>query len=102
MDERRPDSVRMSADMDREGYVVLLETYDPGWRVRVGGERRPLLRANGAFRAVRVPPGLHRIEMTYRPPAVMAGAGITLAGTAALAVLFLGRRRPRVSRASRT
>jgi hypothetical protein len=94
IEERRADSLRLRADMDREGYLVLLETYDPGWRVRVDGQRRPLLRANGAFRAVRLPAGTHRVEMTYRPPAVLAGATLSLAGSAVAAALCLrGRRR---------
>jgi hypothetical protein len=101
IDERRSDYVRLSADMDREGYLVLLETFDPGWRVRVDGQRRPLLRANGAFRAVAVAAGAHRVEMTYRPPAVIAGAWLTLVGSAAVAALFLVRRRPGASRAHR-
>jgi hypothetical protein len=92
--QRRGDAVTLSAEMERAGYVVLLETYDPGWRARVDGVRQPLLRANVAFRAVRVPAGRHVVEMRYRPWPVLAGAAVTLAGILAMLALWLGARWP--------
>jgi uncharacterized membrane protein YfhO len=84
---RKADRVTLSADMDRDGYVVLIETHDPGWRVRVDGIAQPLLVANGAFRAVWVPGGRHLVEMSYRPWTALAGAALTLGG-AVLAAVF--------------
>jgi hypothetical protein len=80
-----PDFVRMEAELDQPGFVVLVETYDPGWRASVDGRAAPLLRANYAFRAVRVPAGRHVVELRYRPLSVVAG--IAVSGVALLAVL---------------
>jgi hypothetical protein len=99
----RPDQVAITADLSRPGYVVLLETYDPGWRVRVDGRPQTLLRANTIFCAARVGPGRHVIEMAYRPWSAAAASAITLAGLAiAGAVAWRARRRPQGRKISPT
>jgi len=80
--ERTADRVRLEAELNQPGYVVLVDGYDPGWRAEVDGQRVPVLRANVAFRAVPVPAGRHVIELVYRPPAVTWGAAITVIGLA--------------------
>jgi hypothetical protein len=91
---RRADAITLDAQMAREGYLVLVETYDPGWRVRVDGRPQPLLRANTAFRAVRLAPGHHVVEMVYRPPAVILGASLTAASLLLAAVALAWRTGP--------
>ncbi|HYN04853.1 MAG TPA: hypothetical protein VE359_20550, partial [Vicinamibacteria bacterium] len=55
--------VQLEAELSADGYVVLVDGHDPGWRVRVDGRPAPLLRANVAFRAVAVPAGRHLVDM---------------------------------------
>ena len=86
--ERRPDRVRIEADLREEGYVVLLDSYDPGWRVRVDGRESRLLRANFGFRAVQASAGHHTIDFVYRPRALLIG--LVLSGFSALAALVFG------------
>jgi hypothetical protein len=88
----QPDRVLLEADLSEPGYVVLVDSYDPGWQAWLDGRPIPILRANTTFRAVQVPGGRHRIEYAYRPWAVGVGlllSGITLAST--LAALFVLR-----------
>lgn len=91
------------------GYLVLLDTFDAGWQARVDDLEAPIVRANGLFRAVRLAPGRHRVEFTYRP-ALVAWSGrlsalvlllvIGLIGWPAMAAIVPGgRRRSRWSRA---
>jgi hypothetical protein len=91
------DSVQLEAELNADGYVVLVNGHDPGWRARLDGRPAPLLRANVAFRAVAVPAGLHTVEMVYRPRAALVGlfvSGITLVAlVAAFAASFVCRRR---------
>jgi len=90
----RADRVAVDAELSDAGYVVLVDTHDPGWRVAVDGERRPLLRANVAFRAVEVPAGRHRIEFLYRPVSALIGLGVASASAVVVTVaLWRGRRR---------
>jgi hypothetical protein len=88
------DRVRLEAELGAAGHVVLLDAYDPGWRVSVDGRPAGLERANVGFRAVRLPPGRHDVEQVYRPRVVVTGlAASGLAALAAAAVLVLDRRR---------
>jgi hypothetical protein len=89
----RPDEVRVEAELSEPGYVVLVDAYGPGWRATVDGRDAPVLRANMAFRAVRVDAGRHVVSQVYRPWSVALGlvvSGATLAG-ALLAAKALGR-----------
>lgn len=85
--ESRADRVVLEADLQRAGYVVLLDSYDPGWQATLDGAPAPVLRANTAFRAVRAPAGRHRLAFVYRPRAVLVG--LSLSGLSLLAGLAL-------------
>jgi hypothetical protein len=90
-----PDHVRVRAQLDRPGYVVLVERYDAGWRARLDGRPVRLLCANLAFRAVAAPAGTHVVDMEYRPRGVLIGslawAGALLV-VAAMTVVEVRRR----------
>jgi len=89
---RRPDRVRIEARLSADGYVVLLDDYDPGWSARVDGRPARVLRADVAFRAVSVPAGRHQIEMVYRPRSLPWGAAVSLLALAAgLSSLLVAR-----------
>jgi hypothetical protein len=70
--------VVVRAGLPVDGYLVLLDSYDPAWTVDVDGARAPLMRANGLFRAVHLTPGSHAVTFTYRPPTLLTGAAISV------------------------
>jgi len=93
---------RVRLDAPRAGYLVLSDAYYPGWRAWVEGKPAEICLANGAFRAVRVGPGEHEVEMRFAPTsfrlglfASMIAAAVGMAGVGA----SLGGRRRRVLRA---
>ena len=90
--EHRPDRVRLEAQLEAPGYLVLVEAYEPGWRALVDGHPAPVLRANTAFRAVALDAGRHEVEFRYRPAAVTAGLALS-ATTLAVALALVGWRR---------
>jgi hypothetical protein len=49
------------------GYLILSETWDPGWRATVNGAPAPIAPVDGVFRAVAVPAGHSTVEMRYWP-----------------------------------
>ncbi len=79
------DRMRLEARLSHDGFVVLVEAYDPGWHATVDGRPARVLRANLAFRAIPVPAGEHVLELVYRPTPLRLGGSISL-----LALLLLG------------
>jgi hypothetical protein len=47
------------------GYLVLAQTWYPGWKVQIDGEAQPLYRANVSFMAVALPPGGGEVTFSY-------------------------------------
>jgi hypothetical protein len=92
--EDREDRVDLIVNAKRPGYVVLSDTYYPGWDATVDGHDTKVLPANVAFRAVAVPAGRHVVSFEYSPSSVRRGTALSLAGLVAIAAgLLLGRRR---------
>jgi hypothetical protein len=91
--ERRADRVRLEADLARPGYVVLLQTFDPGWRAAVDGRPAGVLPANVVFCGVRVGDGRHVVEYVYRPRPLYWG--LATAGASGLVAIALGAHRRR-------
>lgn len=47
-------------------WLVVTESALPGWVVHINGEEAPLVRANGLYMAVEVPPGKHTVVFEYK------------------------------------
>ncbi len=80
------------------GYLVLLDSFYPGWRAYLDGMEVRVLRADYAFRAVAVPAGSHLVEFRYRPRSVSYGLALTLIfllGGLVIAAVVRNPRRPR-------
>jgi hypothetical protein len=63
----KDNAVELDVDTDKAGIVVLHDIFYPGWRVRVDGQEKPVLRANILFRGVEVPPGHHKVRFSFEP-----------------------------------
>jgi hypothetical protein len=72
-----PMRVDLKASMQGDGYVVLSDTYFPGWKALVDGGESLAYRANYLFRAVYVPAGKHQVTFIYEPKALWDGAAIS-------------------------
>jgi hypothetical protein len=89
-----PNRVTIRAALDAPGYLVLADTWYPGWRVTVDRQPAEMLRANYAFRAVHLQDGEHIIEMVYRPASAVVGGAVSLAVVLLVAIgLVLAHRR---------
>jgi hypothetical protein len=87
-----PERVRVAVRSDRGGWLVLSDAYTSDWRATIDGDVAPLVRANVALRAVRVPQGEHTVEFVYAPRSVTLGAAITAASLVAAASLVIAAR----------
>jgi len=71
--EEVPERIEFSVESPASGYLVLTDAHAPGWDATVDGAPTPILKADGLFRAVRVPSGRHNVVMSYRPRSVTLG-----------------------------
>ncbi|MBI2303910.1 MAG: oligosaccharide flippase family protein [Chloroflexi bacterium] len=74
-----PNQVEVAIEMPRAGYLVLSDSYDPGWRAWRDGQEVPLLRGDRIFRAVFLPPGKHTVLFKYFPDSLRLGLLLSLA-----------------------
>jgi uncharacterized membrane protein YfhO len=83
-----PGRVEVATSAGFPGWLVLADTYFPGWEATVDGEPVEILPAYLLFRAVPLPAGEHRVVFTYRPGPLRLGfllSSLGLAGTLAAA-----------------
>jgi hypothetical protein len=88
-----PDRVVVSATTDAPAWLVVTDTWFPGWRARLDGTDTRVWRADHAFRAVSLSPGEHVVQFRYEPRWLTLGlviSGIGLVGV----VLVLATDRP--------
>jgi hypothetical protein len=97
MTEERPGQLGVETQAEAKRLLVVAESHDPGWGVTVDGTPAAVERINGDFLGCVVSPGRHRVEFTFRPPALLAGKALSLIGASACLLLtglpFLRRRR---------
>jgi hypothetical protein len=74
------NTVTISTDSSRDGFVVLSDTYYPGWIAAVDGKPAEIYRANYTIRAVPVPKGTHIVTFIYKPVSFIIGSVLTLIG----------------------
>ncbi|HEV3197841.1 MAG TPA: hypothetical protein VGZ73_08030, partial [Bryobacteraceae bacterium] len=87
--ERREFGVRS----ERGGRFVLVEQFFPGWRAKVDGREARIDRWGGAFQAIAVGPGSHRVAFEYRPRSWWIGVGLSVVAVTVLALPVLARLR---------
>jgi len=88
-----PNKVELLTEQNGEGFLVLLDTYFPGWKVEVDGKPERIYRANYFYRGVKLAPGSHRIEFSYEPVGLRMGATISGVTFILLVLLFFKRER---------
>jgi hypothetical protein len=73
-----PNSIVAAIQLENDGFLVLNDTFYPGWEAKVDGQPAGILEANGAFRAIPVPAGEHEVIFSYSPMSLKIGLTISL------------------------
>jgi hypothetical protein len=77
--EDDPDHVSFEVEAPDRAFVVLADTFFPGWTARVDDLPAPLHRVNQLARGVAVPSGHHRVTLRYVPEGWSASVPVTRA-----------------------
>lgn len=83
--------VVIEADLEADGFLVLLDTNYPGWQASVDGTPTRIYQADYLFRAVLLQEGVHTIEFVYDPLSFKWGLAVSSATLALSCLTFIVR-----------
>ena len=82
----RPNHVTVETSQEGNGFLVLMDSFFPGWTVTVDGQVRPILRANHFYRTVQLGPGQHTLEFDFFPEGLKTG--LVVSGLSLFLIIF--------------
>ena len=85
--DQGPHTVELAIQAPEGGWLVLADTWFPGWIAELDGQPTDSYPANGVMRSLWVPAGQHTVAFHYRPITVPIGFALTVFGLAAFATL---------------
>lgn len=85
----RSREVVVEASADTDAFLLLADTFYPGWTADVDGQRVPLYRANISVRGIQLPKGQHRVRFAYDAGTYLRGLALTIVALSCL-VLWTG------------
>jgi len=83
-----PGRVSIEATLESPGFLVLSDTYYPGWKASVDGQESKIYAADFLFRAVYLEGGKHSVEFIYDPLSFKVGLYLSM-GTLLGILLYL-------------
>jgi hypothetical protein len=95
-----PRHLLIDASAPADGFLLLADTFYPGWTATVDNATTPIYRANVSTRGIALPKGRHQVRFTYDAPGFALGSTLTAAAGATL-LLWLGIAAARSRRSSR-
>ncbi|MFA5779911.1 MAG: YfhO family protein [Elusimicrobiota bacterium] len=81
--------IEIEAISENGGFLVLTDTFYPGWRVFVDGKESKIYQANYIFRAVEIPKGNHIVRFEYKPFFYAVGKIVSVISIFCLIFYFL-------------
>lgn len=70
----------VEAKSETDGYLVVADSYYPGWTANIDGKEVKILPANINSRAIILPPGSHTVTFRYQPKSLVIGVFLSLIG----------------------
>jgi hypothetical protein len=76
---------------DKPAFLVLSEVYYPaGWKATLDGKEIPIQPANYVLRGLQIPPGSHKLELTFAPDSYKTSVSLSLIGLLASLLALAG------------
>jgi hypothetical protein len=84
----RPGNISISVNCPTTRFLVVNESFHPGWQAAVDGGVAEVFRANGDFMGVIIPPGEHQISLNFQPKSLRNGRLASAFGLGLMVVLL--------------
>ena len=81
------DSLQLSVRTSQAAFLVLAESFYPGWRASLDGAPIEIVRTDIAFRGLVVPAGTHAVAMWFQPAIVPVSLAVSLAAALLLCAM---------------
>ncbi len=81
-----PQKTDFVAQSDQDSFIVVANSFDEGWKLKVDGVKQKIYQVNSALQGVKIEKGEHKYELFYYPAAFDYGLKLTIVGLA----LFFG------------
>ena len=81
------NKVKVLTELEHNGFLVLSDTFYPGWKAFVDGKETPIYKTDYILRSVFLEKGTHNVEFVYDPISFKIGYIITLSTTFVLIIL---------------
>lgn len=83
------NSAVIKASAEKDGVLVLTDTFYPGWKAYVDGEPTEIYRVNGLVRGVFLKGGDHTVEFRYFPASFLTGLAISGVSISLMGLCFI-------------
>lgn len=83
-----PERVEIRVKMENAGFLVLGDTYYPGWEAVVKGQKEKILPADHIIRAVFLEKGEHEVRFLYDPASFRIGMLLSIGALTAIMILW--------------
>jgi uncharacterized membrane protein YfhO len=84
-----PNKIIVNVSIENSGYLLLSESYYPGWKAFDNGKKTDIIKANYIQRAVYLEKGQHIVEFKYDPLSYKIGKIITLIALIGIFIYFI-------------
>jgi hypothetical protein len=74
------DRVTFQARVAADGFLVMSDTFYPGWVAQVDGNPAPIVRTNYALRGICLPSGDHEVVFRFEPVMLRVGLALSAIG----------------------
>ena len=83
--------ILVEAQVSAPALAVFSQISYPGWQARVDGRPADLIPCDVLFLGVKLSPGRHTVQLTYRPVSFLVGTAISLVCAASILILAVRR-----------
>ncbi|MDO8657168.1 MAG: YfhO family protein [Candidatus Levybacteria bacterium] len=85
------NEVIIKTDFKDPGFLVLSDSFYPGWKAKIDGKEKEILSANYLFRAIEMEKGKHEVRFFYDPLSFKIGALISGSTLLIIIAYFLAK-----------
>jgi len=89
IDKYSPNEIQINSRSDRDGFLILLDSYYSGWKAYVDEKETKIYQADYLFRAIRIEKGSHKIEYIFRPVLLKIGLVLSLLSLNFISIIII-------------